>query len=70
MPLNKCEVNLDLICSKKCVIVENDIANQVVTFTIIDTKLSVLVVTPSTQDNAKLLNQLKSGLKKINRNEY
>ena len=33
-------------------------------------KTSVLVVTSSTQDNAKLLDQLKSGLKKINRNEY
>ena len=70
MPLNKCEVNFDLIWSKKCVIVANDITNQGVTFTIIDTKLSVLVVTSSTQDNAKLLDQLKSGLKKINRNEY
>ena len=60
MSLNKCEVNLDLIWSKKCVIVANGIANEGVTFT----KLSVLVVTPSTQDNAKLLNQLKSGLKK------
>ena len=56
--------------SKKCVIVASDITNQGVTFTIIDTKLSVLVVTSSTQDNTKLLDQLKSGFKKINRNEY
>ena len=48
----------------------SDITNQGVTFTIIDTKLSVLVVTSSTQDNTKLLDQLKSGFKKINRNEY
>ena len=34
------------------------------TFTITDTKLYVPVVTLSTQDNAKLLEQLKSGFKK------
>ena len=39
-------------------------ANQVPTFTITDTKLSVPVVTLSTQDNAKLLKQLKSGFKR------
>ena len=38
-------------------------------FTITDTKLSVPVVTLSTQDNAKLLDQLKSSLKRtVNRN--
>ena len=41
------------------------------TFTITDAKLYVPVVTSSTQDNAKLLEQLKSGFKKtINWNKY
>ena len=41
------------------------------TFTITDTKLNVLVVTLSTQDNAKKLEQLKSGFKKtINWNKH
>ena len=34
-------------------------------FEITDTKLYVPVVTLSTQDNAKLLQQLKSGFKKV-----
>ena len=37
------------------------IAGQQPTFTITDTKLYVAVVTLSFQDNAKLLEQLKSG---------
>ena len=41
------------------------------TFTITDTKLYVTVVTLSTQDNAKVLEQLKSGFKRtINWNKY
>ena len=45
--------------------------NQGVIFTIIETKLHVPVVTLSTQDNAKLLTQLKSGFKRtINWNKY
>ena len=40
-------------------------------FAIIETKLYVPVVTLLTHDNAKLLQQLKSGLKRtINWNEY
>ena len=40
-------------------------------FAITDTKLYVPVVTLSTQDNAKLLQQLKSGFKRtINWNKY
>ena len=37
--------------------------NQSATFAITDTKLYVLVVFLSTQDNVKLLDQLKSGFK-------
>ena len=43
-----------------------DAANQGATFSINDTKLYVPVVTLSTQDNAKLIEQLKSVFKKIN----
>ena len=44
---------------------------KVTTFAITDTKLYVPVVTLSTQDNAKLLQQLKSDFKrKINWNKY
>ena len=63
MPLINCEVNLILAWSANCVIVYNDVANQGATFTITETKLDVPVVTLSTQDNAKLLTQLKSGFK-------
>ena len=57
--------------SANCVIVSTDVANQNATFTISDTKLYVPVVTLSTQDNAKLLQQLKSGFKRIiNWNKY
>ena len=40
-------------------------------FEITDTKLYIPVVTLSTQDNAKLLQQLKSGIKRVvNWNKY
>ena len=48
-----------------------NVANQGATFSITDTKLYVPVVTLSTQENAKLLEQLKSGFKRtINWNKY
>ena len=47
------------------------LANQSATFPITDTKLFVQVVTLATQDNAKMLEQLKSGYKRtINWNKY
>ena len=55
MPLINCEIDLILTCSYRCFIIDNPIDNQEPTFTITDTKLSVPVVTLSTQDNAKLL---------------
>ena len=71
MPLINCEVNLMLTWSANCVIVSTDVANQVATFAITDTKLYVPVVTLSTQDNAKLLEQLNSGFKRVvNWNKY
>ena len=57
--------------SATCVIVSTNIANQVATFEITNTKLYVPVVSLSTQENAKLLQQLKSGFKRvINWNKY
>ena len=57
MPLINCEVNLILNWSKNCVIISTNVANQNATFAI--------------TDNAKLLQQLKSGFKRvINWNKY
>ena len=65
MPLTNCEINLILTWSANCVIVSTNVANQNATFAITDTKLCVPVVTLSTQENAKLLQQLKSGFKRL-----
>ena len=68
MPLINCEVNLILTWSKDCVIT-NSIGKG--KFAITETKLYVPVVTLSTKDNEKLLQQLKSGFKKtISWNKY
>ena len=64
MPLINCEISLDLNCSKKCVVVATAVADQSATFSETDTKLYTPVVTLSTQDNSKLLQQLKSGFKR------
>ena len=70
MPLVNCEIDPKLIWSANCVISNAD-ANQATTFEITDTKLYVPVVTSSTEDNAKLLRQLKSGFKRrINWNKH
>ena len=68
MPLINCEVNLILTRSKDCVITNSeDLGKSKIT----ETKLYVPVVTLPTQDNAKLLQQLKSGFKlTINWNKY
>ena len=71
MSLINCEVELILTWSANCVIIYTDNANQVPTFTITDANLYIPVVTLSTQDNAKLLPQLKSGFKRtISCNKY
>ena len=68
MLLINCEVNLILTWSSTCVITNSTGAGR---FAITDTKLYVPVVTLSTQDNAKLLQQLKSSFKRtINWNKY
>ena len=71
MPLIHCEVELISTWSAGCVIIYTGVNNQVLTFTIIETNLYVSVITLSTQDNEKLLPQLKSGFKrKISWNKY
>ena len=71
MPLINCEINLILTWSANCVMVYTVVANQGATFAITETKLYVPVVTLSSQDNAKLLQQSKSGFKRIiNLNKY
>ena len=64
MPLINCEVNLILTWSSTCVITDSNGAG---TFEITDTKLYVSVVTLSTQENTKLHQQIKSGVKRVNK---
>ena len=71
MSLINCEVELILDWSTNCVTIYTDVNNQVPTFTITETKLYVPVITLSTQDNTKLLSQLKSGFeRKISWDKY
>ena len=71
MPLINCEVELILTWSANCVIIYTDVADQNLTFTITETNLYVPVVTLSTQNNVKLLPQLKFGFKRtISWNKY
>ena len=62
MSLIKCEVNLILTWSSTCAVTYSTGER---TFEKADTKLYVLVVTLSTQDNSKLLQQLKSRFKRV-----
>ena len=71
MPVINYEVELILTWSTGCVIIYTDVANENPTFIITEANLYVPVVTLSTQDNAKLLPQLKSGFKRtISLNKY
>ena len=71
MPLINCEIELILDWSANSVIVYADVNDQVPTFTTTETNLYVPVVTLSTQDNSKLLPQLKSSFKRtITWNKY
>ena len=68
MPLINCEVNLMLTWYKDCVITNSTGEEK---FAITEKKLFVPVVTLSTKENEKLLQQLKSGFKKtISWNKY
>ena len=71
MPLINCEVNLILTWSSTCVLVASNIEAQNARYAITDKKLYVPVVTLSTKQNTKFLQQLKSGFKRvINWNKY
>ena len=71
MALINCEVNLILTWSANCVIACTNVVNQCATFIITETNIYVPAVTLSTQDNAKILPQLKSGFKKtVSWNKY
>ena len=61
MPLINCEINVILTCSLTFVITYSTGPRI---FAITDKKLDVLVITLATQDNAKLLEQWKSGFKR------
>ena len=74
MPLTNCEVSLTLSWSRECVITSmgrrvvtnarKDISPAGPTFRVTNTKLYVPVFTLSTQDNNKLLEQLRTGFKR------
>ena len=71
MLLINCKINIDLKWDKNGVIVATNVEGQLTVFSITDTKLYGPVVTLSTQDNAKLLQRLKSGFKRtIKRTKY
>lgn len=68
MPLISYEINLMLTWFPYCAISNS---TDIATFAITDTNQNVPVITLSTQDNTKLLQQLKSAFKtKINWNKY
>ena len=68
MPLINCEIKLILTLSKNCVKASMLLQIKIA---IADAIFYVPVLTLSTQDNAKLLDQLKSGFKRtINWNKY
>ena len=64
IPLINCEVELILTWSANCVLISTNVAQQNPTFTLTEINLYVPVDTLSTQDNAKLLPQLKWGFKR------
>ena len=71
MLLIDCQINLILTWLANCFIIASAIGGQVPTFAITDNKLYVSVVTLWTQNNVKLLDQLKSHFKRnINWNKY
>ena len=64
MPLINYKSSLTLTWSKNRFLVACTAANQETTITITDTKLYILVVTLSNQNDIKLLKQLESGFKR------
>ena len=64
MPLINCEISFILTWSKIYIVASETVRNQETTFAVTHAKLYVPVVTLPTQDNAKILQQLKSGFKR------
>ena len=64
MPLINCEINLILTWFENYFLVTGTVANKVSTFAITAAKFYGTVVTLSTQDNGKLLQQLQSCFKR------
>ena len=64
MSLTSYQLNFILIWSANLIMVSNNNSNQGTVFSIAEVKIYVPVVTLSTQDNAKLSQQIKSGFKK------
>ena len=64
MPLITYELELILDLSASCVIIYTNEANLISTFTITQPNIYVPLVTLSTQDNSKLLPQLKNGFRR------
>ena len=63
MPLINCDISLMLSWSEKCFLVAGNVANQVPTVTITDTKLYVPVVTLSTKEKLKFKNYISRTIK-------
>ena len=71
MPLFNSEVEFTLTWSAIYIVTYTDVADQASTFRITETNIFVPVGTLSTQNNAKLLPQLKSGFERtISWNKY
>ena len=60
MPLTDCEINFNLVYT---LATDHLVAKQIPTFALTDTNRYVPVVNLSSQDYAKLLEELKSGFK-------
>ena len=63
MPWIDCKINLILTSYEDCILMLGRIDDQVRKFAITDSKIYLPVVSLSTQQNAKPLDQLKSGFK-------
>ena len=71
IPLINCEINFILTWSSYCFLIVDPVANQEPAFLITNGKPFIPVLTLSTNDNAKLLQQLRSGFKRtINWDKY
>ena len=71
LPLIICEMELNLSWTKDCVLVEHNNNITSILFKITNTKLYVLVVTLSINNNIKFLKNIKQGFKRtVSWNKY